>query len=468
MNTATTDAYRHEYDYLGEVKLDSTQLFGVQTVRGAENFALSDRRLGGQREFVRAFALCKQAAAMANHELGQLSLPQRDAIVQASKALAEGHLDNQMIIDLLEGSGGTSTNMNVNEVLANKAQQLLGKELGKYDVVHPNDHVNRSQSTNDVYPAALKLATYAMLPPVAEELRLLAQSFATKATEFADVLHLGRTCMQDAQPMRLGQLFGGYAALTERLANEVENVRSKLTTLPLGGTAIGTGFGSVPRYKEALYRHLSEITNTKFQPASDPFDAMQNLDVFARVSGELKTAATSLGKIATDLILLSSGPVSGLGEITLPAVQAGSSIMPGKVNPVMPMSMSQIGFLLVGNDATIAQAVQAGQLEINHFEPVIADRLFESIRLLERGVRLFRKRCVDGITASVARNEFHLLNSSAVATALVPRLGYTAVSDIVRQSQAEGTSLLALLELRGILTPAEAEQLVRQATEVVP
>lgn len=467
MNTADTDAYRHEHDHLGEVQLTRDQLFGVQTVRGAENFALSGRKLGSAREFVRAFAQCKQAAAMANHELGQLSVAQRDAIVEACESLAEGELDDQMIVDLLEGSGGTSTNMNINEVVANKAQLLLGKGLGQYDTVHPNDHVNRSQSTNDVYPAALKLATYAMLPAVTDELRLLARSFGTKAEEFADILHLGRTCMQDAQPMRLGQLFGGYAALTERLADEIELVRTKLTTLPLGGTAIGTGFGSVRGYKEAVHRHLTEITGTVFHPASDPFDAMQNLDVFARVSGELKTAAASLGKIATDLILLSSGPVGGLGEIVLPAVQAGSSIMPGKVNPVIPMSMSQIGYILVGNDATIAQAVQAGQLEINHFEPVIADRLFESIQLLERGVSLFRTRCIDGITASEIRNETHLLTSSAVATALVPRLGYAAVSDIVRQSQAEGVSLMTLLETRQILTSAETELLVRQATEVV-
>lgn len=467
MNVSLTNQYRYESDLIGKIKIDKSTLVGIQTVRGTENFAISDRQLGGQRAFVRAFAQCKWAAAMANHELGLLTLEQRDAIVQACQELSTGQFDNQMTVDLLEGSGGTSTNMNVNEVIANRAQQILGKELGTYDTIHPNDHVNCSQSTNDVYPTAMKLAAHAMLPSVVDELQLLADSFQTKAEAFADTLHLGRTCMQDAQPMRLGQLFNGYTALTRRLASEIEVFREKLTVLPLGGTAIGTGFGSAPGYKEAVYRHLSEITSTELRPAADPFDAMQNLDVFVRISGELKTAAVSLGKIAMDLILLSSGPVGGLGEIQLPAVQAGSSIMPGKINPVMPMSICQIGYILVGNDTTIAQAVQGGQLEINHFEPVIVDRLFESIRLLTCGVRLFRERCVDGITTDAMRNKRHLLDSSAVATALVPRLGYKAVSGLVRQSQDEGISLMALLERQGVLSIDETTHLVEQATNVV-
>jgi len=468
MNAGSTSSHRAEADHLGQVNLGASDLFGVQTARGMRNFDLSDRTLGNQRAFVRAFAQCKWAAAMANHQLGLLTQTQRDVIVQACQELAEGSLDAHMTVDLLEGSGGTSTNMNVNEVIANRAQQLLGRDLGTYDAIHPNDHVNRSQSTNDVYPSALKLAVHSMLPAVISELRQLADSLDGRACAFEDILHLGRTCLQDAQPMRLGQMFEGYASLVRRLASEIEGSGAKLLALPLGGTAIGTGFGSSPGYRQAVYSHLREITGLRVEPASDPFDAMQNLDAFGRVSSELKTAATSLGKMAMDMILLSSGPTGGIGELQLPAVQAGSSIMPGKVNPVMPMSICQIGFILVGNDAVVSQAIQAGQLEINHFEPVIADRIFESIRLMERGIRLFRELCVDGIVASREANERHLLDSSAIATALVPKLGYSAVSSMVRKAHADGITLISLLENNGVMSAEETRALVETVANTIP
>lgn len=462
----TTIKHRSESDYLGAVSIPEDALYGVNTIRGVQNLTVSQRAIGTEREFVKAFAFCKWAAALANRDLGVLDDAQCQAIVDACREVAEGRHDASMTVDFMEGSGGTSSNMNVNEVIANRAQQLLGARPGMYDRVHPNDHVNRSQSTNDVYPAAMKIATHAMLEPLVGEVDKLADGFRAKADEFRDVLHLGRTCLQDAQPMTLGQLFGGYAALSERLAGKIALIRDELCILPLGGTAIGTGFGAPQGYKALVYKYLRDISGVNFQPAADAFDAMQNLDTFSRVSAELRTCATSLAKIASDLILLSSGPNGGLAELVLPAVQPGSSIMPGKINPVLPMSMVQIGFAVVGNDTCVAQANQAGQLEINHFEPVVADRLFDSIRLLRNGIRLFREKCIKEIKANVSVNEKHLLESTAIATALIPRFGYAKVSAMVRDAAAKDLRLLEVLQANAVLTLEEAIQLTRDSTVV--
>jgi len=455
MNRLTHAEARSERDYVGEVAIPGDKLYGVNTVRGVDNLTVSPLTIAHYAAFRAAFAQCKWAAALANRDNDVLTAQQCDAIVRACQEVIAGEFDDSLIVDLLEGSGGTSTNMNFNEVIANRAQQHLGHAPGSYDVIHPNDHVNRSQSTNDVYPAALKVATYAMLEPLIVELGKLAAQFDSKATEFADVLHLGRTCLQDAQPMRLGQLFGGYASLAQRLVEELMAVRDKLRTLPLGGTAIGTGFGAPAGYRSAVYQHLSSITGVDYMAPSNSFDAMQNMDVFSRVSGELRTCAASLAKVASDLTVLSSGPVGGLSELRLPEAQAGSSIMPGKVNPVLPMAMIQLSFAVIGNDVAVAQAVQYGELEINHFEPVVASRVFDSIALLTNGVQRFTQKCVAGITADVTRNEQHLMDSMAVATALVPSLGYARVSKLARQSVAEGRPLLAILDESGLLARNE-------------
>ena len=388
---------RVERDYVGEVTIPGDKLYGVNTVRGVDNLTVSSLNVAHYTQFRDAFAQVKWAAALANRDNDVLTKEQCEAIVKACQEVIEGHFDASFVVDLMEGSGGTSTNMNFNEVIANRAQQLLGHAAGHYEVIHPNDHVNLSQSTNDVYPAALKIATYAMLELLIKEVSQLAALFDGKAAEFADVLHLGRTCLQDAQPMRLGQLFGGYASLTERLAEELVAVRDKLRTLPLGGTAIGTGFGAPAGYRAAVYTHLRRITGVDYQAPANPFDAMQNMDVFSRVSAELRTCAVSLAKIASDLTVLSSGPVGGLGELKLPEAQAGSSIMPGKVNPVLPMAIIQLSFAIVGNDVAVAQAVQYGELEINHFEPVVASRVFDSIELLTNGIRRFGQKCIKDI-----------------------------------------------------------------------
>jgi len=467
MNKLAHAASRTERDYVGDVAIPGDKLYGVNTVRGVDNLTVSPLSIAHYPEFRAAFAQCKWAAALANRDNDVVTTQQCDVIVRACREVIEGRFDDSLIVDLLEGSGGTSTNMNFNEVIANRAQQHLGHAPGSYDVVHPNDHVNRSQSTNDVYPAALKIATYAMLGPLITEVEKLAVQFDSKAAEFAEIPHLGRTCLQDAQPMRLGQLFGGYASLTHRLADELAAVRDKLRTLPLGGTAIGTGFGAPPGYRSAVYQHLSSIAGVEYTPPSNSFDAMQNMDVFSRVSGELRTCAASLAKIASDLTVLSSGPVGGLGELRLPEAQAGSSIMPGKVNPVLPMAMIQLSFAVIGNDVAVSQAVQYGELEINHFEPVVASRVFDSIALLTNGIRRFTEKCVAGITADVARNEQHLMDSMAVATALVPQLGYAHVSRLARQSVAEGRPLLTILDESGLLARADTLSAIDKASHPV-
>lgn len=464
MSSSATASTRTERDYWGEVGIPADKLYGVNSARGVENLSVSTRTIADVPEFAKAFALCKWAAALANRDLGTLTSEQCDAIAGACREILDGRHADSLVVDLLEGSGGTSTNMNFNEVIANRAQQLLGGETGRYDLVHPNDHVNRSQSTNDVYPAAMKIAVHRLLASLIDELSQLAQAFRAKSDEFKDVLHLGRTCLQDAQPMRLGQVFGGYASLTKRLADELRVVREKLLVLPLGGTAIGTGFGSPAGYRQAVFSHLAALTSIPFAAPDDSFDAMQNLDVFSRVSAEMRACGACLGKIAADFILLSSGPVGGLAELALPAVQAGSSIMPGKVNPVVPMSIVQLGFAVIGNDNCVAQAVQYGQLEINHFEPVVADRVFESVRLLTNGVRLFREKCVEGVRANVEINERHLFESMAVATALVPTLGYAKVSELARQSVHEGQPLIRILEESGVLGEEQARRHIEQST----
>ncbi|PYE12145.1 aspartate ammonia-lyase [Paraburkholderia silvatlantica] len=464
MNKHSQGEARIERDYVGEVSIPGDKLYGVNTVRGVENLTVSPLNLSHYAEFRDAFAQVKWAAALANRDNEVITDEQCDAIVKACQGVISGQFDSSLVVDLLEGSGGTSTNMNFNEVIANRAQQVLGHPAGSYEVVHPNDHVNRSQSTNDAYPSALKIATHAMLGSLIDEVVQLAALFDGKANEFADVLHLGRTCLQDAQPMRLGQLFGGYASLTRRLVEELVAVRDKLRTLPLGGTAIGTGFGAPAGYRRAVYLHLCSITGVNYHAPSNPFDAMQNMDVFSRVSAELRTCAVSLAKVASDLTVLSSGPVGGLGELRLPEAQAGSSIMPGKVNPVLPMAMIQLSFAVVGNDVAVAQAVQYGELEINHFEPVVASRVFDSIALLRNGIQRFAQKCVKDIKADIDRNEKHLLESMAIATALVPKIGYARVSKLARQSVAEGRSLVTILDESELLSPNDTIAAIRKAS----
>lgn len=460
---------RVERDVIGECLIPAEALYGIYTQRGVENFAISGRLFGAEPALVRAFVLIKAACAAANRDLSLISQEQADAIIAACQEIAAGQWRENFVVDLFEGSGGTSLNMNVNEVVANRALILMGFRPGDYRHLHPNDDVNRSQSTNDVLPSAIKCACIDQLPALLNALGALESALRDKSHSFSDVARLGRTCLQDAQPMMLGQAFGGYAQLTARLRRQLDERRPELYTLPLGGTAIGTGLGAPAGFRTRVLRHLRSLTGgLHWEAPEDPFDALQNSDSFARLSGELRTAALSLAKVANDFVILASGPSGGIGELALPALQAGSSIMPGKINPVQPMTLTQVAFAVSGNDACVAMACQQGQLEINAYEPLIASRLLISIRIFTNAVRLFTTRCVEGIEADRRRCEENLMSSAAIATALVPRLGYERVSALVRQSQAEGRLFLEVAAEVGQMTPSETRDLVRTVAHVRP
>jgi aspartate ammonia-lyase len=451
---------RRENDSLGEVSIPPDRLYGSNTARALENFPIQDRVLGEETGLVRAMAEIKQACARANKRLGALEASIADALIKASEEMIAGELDAHLVVPLLEGSGGTSTNMNVNEVLANRAQVLLGHAPGSYDIIHPNDHVNCGQSTNDVLPSAIKLAAYRLAGAAVESILGAATSMHRKANEFDSVYRLGRTCLQDGQPMTLGQAFEGYAAVTDRAARGIERQRSNLLGLPLGGTAIGTGLGATPGFRDAVFRELCDVTSLDLSPAKNRFDGMQNLDELQRLSAELETTSGALAKIAKDLILLSSGPAGGLGEINLPAVQPGSSIMPGKVNPVIPMAVVQLSQLVHGNHACIAMACQDGMLEINHYEHSLASRLFDSLHRTREIGAVFASRCIDGIEANAERSLENLHNSFALATSLVPRLGYAEVSRLVKQSLRDERAFLELAVERGLIEREEITALI--------
>ncbi|MBZ9854635.1 aspartate ammonia-lyase [Mesorhizobium sp. CA13] len=457
-------ATRIDTDSLGPRQLPAGALYGVATLRAQDNFDISFRKLGDAPELLNALARIKHAAAAANRDIGVLRPDVADAIIAASIEVESGQHADQFIVDLLEGSGGTSINMNVNEVIANRALQLLGDQPGQYDRVHPNDHVNIGQSTNDVVPAAMKLAVYEKSQTLIDALTRLAEALEDRARAFEDVLRLGRTCMQPAQPMRLGQAFGGYAAAIRRLMAKLTAARDEMLTLPLGGTAIGTGLGSTPGYRSAVYRHLRELVGADVRPGENMFDAMQNADGFARVSSEIRICAEVIGKIASDLIILSSGLNSGVGELRLPSVQPGSSIMPGKINPVLPMMMQQVAFAVVGNDAVVSLASLQGQLEINHFEPVIASRLFDSIELLAKSTPIFADRCIAGIEVDRDQSLKNLMCSAAIATVFVPKLGYTKVSKLVHASVTEQRPFIDLAIELGLVTRDEVLDVLHKST----
>ena len=455
---------RTEEDSLGKREIDDDCLFGINTLRGQQNFEISGRTIGDEPAFICALALVKKAAALTNRELGVLPEWIADAIAAACDEILDGRHREYFVIDILEGSGGTSINMNANEVIANRALQILGHQAGAYEHLHPNDHVNRGQSTNDVVPTALKLAVYNKSCSLLDVLDLLADSLAAKVREFDDVLRVGRTCMQAAQPMTLGQAMGGYEAVVRRVREKIAELRTDLLIVPLGGTAIGTGLGSAPGYREAVIEKLSHLLGDPVVASANGFDGMQNADAFARFSGELRIAGDVLGKIASDLIILCSGPNSGLGEVILPPVQPGSSIMPGKVNPVMPMMMQQIAFSVSGNDMAVSLAALQGQLEINHFEPIMASRLFDSLDLLTKGVRLFTAKCIDGLAANREQSLRNLMESSALATLFLPQLGYARVTEIVKQSLRENRPFATLAVESGLLSKDQVLKTLYEST----
>jgi fumarate hydratase class II len=431
---------------MGSVMVPASAYYGAQTQRALDNFRISG--LVFPRRFIRALGIVKEAAAYSNMQLGLLDEKKGKAISQAAQEVTDGKLDLQFIIDIFQTGSGTSTNMNANEVIANRAIELLGGSRGDRQIVHPNDHVNMSQSSNDVFPTAIHIsAVEALVADLLPALRRLGLALEEKADEFSDVVKLGRTHLQDAVPVTLGQEFSGYASMIAHGIERIEKAKSSLLELPIGGTAVGTGLNADPDFGGLVVRRINEMTGLEFYPSKNKFEALQNRDAAVETSGALRSVAVSLMKISNDLRLLSSGPEAGLGEIELPALQPGSSIMPGKVNPVVPESASMVCAQVIGNDLTITIAGQSGILELNVMMPLIAFNLLQSIEIMTNAARLMAEKCIAGIKANRARCEELVEKSYALATAITPSIGYDRAAQIVKKAQSENKTIReAMLE----------------------
>jgi aspartate ammonia-lyase len=456
-----THATRIEHDLLGDRSVPADAYYGIHTLRALENFPITGTPISIYPDLVGALACVKQAAALANAELGLLDEPRSNAIRRACEELREGRLHEAFVVDVIQGGAGTSTNMNANEVVCNRALELLGHAKGDYQRLHPLDHVNLSQSTNDVYPTAVKLALHFGIQRLLVEMKALRESFQAKAREFEAVLKVGRTQLQDAVPMTLGQEFSTYAVMLGEDEQRLAEAQALIREVNLGATAIGTGINAHPDYAPLVTRRLSEIANVPFLVSPNLVEATQDAGAFVQLSGVLKRIAVKLSKTCNDLRLLSSGPRAGFGEIRLPAVQAGSSIMPGKVNPVIPEVVNQVAFEVIGNDITVTMAAEAGQLQLNAFEPIIAHSLFKSLSHLAAACRTLNDRCVQGIEADVARARRLLDESTALVTALTPVLGYARSAEIALDALATGKTVLDLVLERGWLTRAQLDEILR-------
>lgn len=451
--------FRTETDFLGEKQVPATAYYGIHTVRALENFAVSRQTV--HPELIRAIAVVKQAAVEMNMSLGLLDQRRGSAIFQAAAEIADGGWRDQFPLDALQGGAGTSTNMNVNEVVANRAIELLGGTRGDYALVHPLDHVNLSQSTNDVYPTALRIAAIRLLQILSEACAQLQGALQKKEAEFAGIVKLGRTEMQDAVPVTLGQEFSAWAEAVSRDRWRLYKVEERLREVNLGGTAVGTGLNAERKYVFGVVERLRALTGIGLARDENMIDTTQNADVFVEVSGLLKAGATTLAKISGDLRLLSSGPRGGFGELRLPDLQAGSSIMPGKVNPVMPEMIAQVAYQTIARDLAITLAAQGGQLELNAFLPLIAANLLPAMEELAKAMRLFAERCVAGIAAEPERCLAHLEASTALATALAPLLGYDQAAALAKRSLTENLPIRALLLDAGLFSAEELAAFLR-------
>ena len=443
--TETDVAMRVESDSLGSMQIPADVYWGIHTARALDNFPISKRPISVYPDLIVGLACVKQAAARANVELGSLDADKGELIDRACQEVIEGRFHDQFVVGVIQGGAGTSTNMNANEVITNIALELAGREKGDYAFLSPIDHTNRSQSTNDTYPTAIKIGLALSLRTLLTELELLRRSFSVKADEFRHVLKVGRTQLQDAVPMTLGQEFHGFATTLGEDHERLGETTWLLAEVNLGATAIGTGITADPRYASTVIRHLNEITGLTLETAPDLVESTSDAGAFMSFSGTLKRSAIKLSKICNDLRLLSSGPQAGLGEINLPAKQAGSSIMPGKVNPVIPEVVNQVAFSVVGADMTVTMAAEAGQLQLNAFEPVIAHSLFQSITWMAGACHTLRVNCIDGITANHERLETMVGSSVGVITALTPYIGYTAAAALAKTALLTGRNIADLV-----------------------
>ncbi|HEX5091432.1 MAG TPA: aspartate ammonia-lyase [Burkholderiales bacterium] len=452
---------RLEHDLLGDRQVPAAAYYGIHSLRALENFPITGTPIAIYPDLVAALACVKQAAAMANSELGLLDERLAQAIQRACEEIRDGRFVEDFVVDVIQGGAGTSTNMNANEVVCNRALEHLGHGRGEYAQLHPLDHVNMSQSTNDVYPTAVKLALQLGIRRLLGEMRVLREAFEAKAAEFGDVLKVGRTQLQDAVPMTLGQEFSAYGVMLGEDEARLGEASALVREINLGATAIGTGINAHPAYAALVTQRLSEISGFAFVVSPNLVEATQDAGAFVQLSGVLKRIAVKLSKVCNDLRLLSSGPRAGLGEIRLPAVQAGSSIMPGKINPVIPEVVNQIAFEVIGNDVTVTMAAEGGQLQLNAFEPVIAHSLFKSLKHLASGCRTLADRCVRGIEANRERARRLLDESTALVTALNPLLGYARASEVAQASLATGQRVYDLVLARGWLSRAQLDELLR-------
>ena len=453
------DSYRIEKDFLGEVKVPSDAYYGVQTLRAVHNFPISGLKL--PREFIRAQGIIKLSAAKANMQVGRLDKKTGEAIVQAAKEVIEGRHDKSFVVDVFQAGAGTSQNMNANEVIANRTIEILGGNLGNYKLVHPNDHVNMAQSTNDTIHVAIHIAAFeSIVNSLLPSLRMLKETLERKATEFEDIVKIGRTHLQDAVPITLGQEFGGYASMIVHGIKRLDDATDDLKELNFGGTAVGTGLNAHPQFTELAISEVNSLTGLNFRRADNMFESTQNLDAAVNAAAALKVVAVSFTKIANDLRLLSSGPAAGLGEILLPSVQPGSSIMPGKVNPSMAEMFNMVGFQMIGNDLAVTMAGQAGQLELNVMMPVVAWNLLNSIKIASNASKVFAEYCVKGITANEDVCKKYAEMSSALSTALSPKIGYEKAAEIAKKSVATKRSIHELAQEMTGLSREELDKLL--------
>lgn len=456
-----TDNVRIEHDLIGDLPVPADAYYGVHAVRAVENFPISGQRLSDAPDLIVALASIKEAAAQANMDLGLLNSTRGSAIVQACQEIRAGSLHDQFIVDLIQGGAGTSTNMNANEVIANRALEILGYGRGEYGYLHPNEHVNLGQSTNDVYPTALKLASWVGIARLTTAMSALRDAFAGKSAEFADVLKMGRTQLQDAVPMTLGQEFGTYALMLAedeaRLSEAVQLIRE----INLGATAIGTGITAHPDYAGRVRERLSAIVGVDLVTSPDLVEATQDCGAFVQLSGVLKRVAVKLSKTCNDLRLLSSGPRAGLNEINLPARQAGSSIMPGKVNPVIPEVVNQVAFEVIGNDVTITMAAEAGQLQLNAFEPIIFYSISRSITHLTKACWTLETHCIRGITANRERLRDSVEQSIGIVTALNPYIGYSNATEVALEAHRTGRGVYDLVLEKGLMSKERLDTILR-------
>ena len=457
---------RTEKDSLGTREIAGDRYYGIQTTRALENYPISGMR--AHPTLIRAFGMVKEAAAEANRELGLVDTKIADAIIQAAKEVQQGKWNSEFVVDVFQAGAGVSFHMNTNEVIANRGVEFLGGELGDYSKVHPNDHVNYGQSTNDVFPTGMRLATLLELENLYPVLDSLVSALEKKGTEFHDILKSGRTHMQDAVPMRLGQEFAAYAGAVRRAEDAIRASAELLRELGLGGSAVGTGINTHPDYREKAIKNLARISGQKLLPADDMRYAMQSNLPMAAVSSALRNLALEVIRISNDLRLLSSGPNTGFAEINLPALQPGSSIMPGKINPVIPELAAMVSFQVIGNDVAVAMAVQAGQLELNVMMPTMAYSVLQSITILTNMLRQFTDKCIAGITANANRCNFYVQATVSLATALNPYIGYAKAAEVAKESVATGNSIIQIVRERKLLTEEQIKEILDPARMTEP